>query len=284
MDIKLVASDLDGTIVDRNNCIASENYDAINTIHSKNIDFVICTGKSYSVSKSYCENFHAQYGIFGNGTQIIDLKNGKELNRITLSPSEVDYCIKLARKENLHIHFYTDTSIVTENLKYMDLRNYILKDVNNSELNFFIVPNIENFIKEKHPSIFSLVITSDDTMSEFEENVKAHLSVSTNLINKKGIYKDNIINKEYEYLNIAPRNINKSYALKFLSQYLNIPQSEVLAIGDNVNDLEMVKHSGIGVAVGDAYEDLKNAATYVTEKSASSGGFAEAINKFIKAD
>ena len=281
MNIKLVASDLDGTIIDRNNLISSENYDAINTIHSKKIDFVVCTGKSYSVSKNICKNFNASYGIFGNGAHIIDLKNGKELNRKVLTEKEINYCIKLARKENLHIHFYTEDSIVTENLKYMDLRNYILKDTNSSELKFFIVPNIEQFIQKEKPSIFSLVITSDNSMEDFEKNIHKSLDVSTNLINKKGIYKDTIINKEYEYLNIAPSNINKSEALDFLSKYLNIPQTQMLAIGDNVNDLEMIKNSGIGIAVGDAYSELKEVASYVTTKTASTGAFAEAIQKYI---
>lgn len=281
MEIKLVASDLDGTIIDRNNFIANDTFDAINTLHSKNINFVVCTGKSYSVSKNICKNFNAKYGIFGNGAQIIDLKNGKELNRKILTSEQIDFCIKLARKQNLHIHFYTEDSVVTENLKYMDLRNYVLKSENSSDLKFFIVPNIEKFIKEENPSIFSLVITSDNSMKEFEETIHKNISVSTNLISKKGIYKDTIINKEYEYLNIAPDDINKNEALNFLSKYLNIPQNEMLAIGDNINDLEMVKNSGVGIAVGDAYTELKKVANYVTTKTASTGAFAEAIQKYI---
>ncbi len=282
MNIKLVASDLDGTIIDRNNFIAKENLDAIELIHSKKIPFVVCTGKSYSVSKTICENFKANYGIFGNGAQIVDLQNDEELNRKILKPKQINYCIKLARKHNLHIHFYTDTSIVTENLKYMDLRNYFLKDYNATELKFCIVPNIEKYIEEENPDIFSLVLTTDNSIAELEEIINKHLTVSTSLINKKGVYKDNIINREYEYLNIAPNNINKNQALAFLSSLLGISQSEMLAIGDNVNDLEMIKNCGIGIAVGEAYNELKNNSDYITTKTVTDGAFAEAINKFIK--
>lgn len=282
MNIKLVASDLDGTIIDRNNFIANENFKAIDKLNSKNIDFVVCTGKSYSVSKSICNDFKAKYGIFGNGAQIIDLQTGEELNRKILKPKQISYCVKLAKRNNLHIHFYTEDAIVTENLKYMDLRNYILKDINKTELKFFIVPDIEKYIAENNPDIFSFVISSDDSLENLEKEINKHLTVSTSLISKKGIYKDNIINKEYEYLNIAPNNINKNQALSFLSNYLQIPQADMLAIGDNVNDLEMVKHSGIGIAVGDAYTELKNVAQYVTQKNVTDGAFAEAINKFIK--
>lgn len=281
MDIKLVASDLDGTIIDRNNFIAKENLEAIELIHSKNIPFVVCTGKSYSVSKTICENFKASYGIFGNGAQIVDLQTGEELNRKVLKPKQISYCIKLARKYNLHIHFYTDTSIVTENLKYMDLRNYFLKDYNATELKFCIVPDIEQYIEEENPDIFSLVLTTDDSIAELEQLINKHLTVSTSLISKKGVYKDNIINREYEYLNIAPNNINKNQALAFLSSLLGISQSEMLAIGDNVNDLEMIKNCGIGIAVGEAYNELKSVSDYITTKTVTDGAFAEAINKFL---
>ena len=85
MNIKLVASDLDGTIIDRDNKIAHKNFEAISKIHNMNIPFAVCTGKSYSVSKKICEQFNVTYGIFGNGTQIIDLRTGKELLRNILS-------------------------------------------------------------------------------------------------------------------------------------------------------------------------------------------------------
>ena len=54
-----------------------------------------------------------------------------------------------------------------------------------------------------------------------------------------------------------------------------------MAIGDNINDFEMIRHSGIGVAVCDAYDDLKSAAKYVTKNSVTDGAFAEAIQKYI---
>ena len=281
MEIKLVASDLDGTIIDKNNSIAPENFSTINKLHEKNIFFVVCTGKSYSVSKTVCKNLKADFGIFGNGTQIINLKNKKELSRKTLNKSEIDYCIKIARQQNLHIHFYTEDAIITEELKYMDLRNYILKNDNSSELKFFIVPTIEEFVKKENPAIFSIVLTSDGPISEIQNEIHQNLSVTTNLIRKRGAYKDFIINKEYEFINIAPDNINKNIGLTYLAKLLKISSDQILAIGDNVNDIEMIKNVKIGVAVADAYDELKDVADYITEKSVSEGAFSEAILKYI---
>ena len=77
--IKLLASDLDGTIIDNNNQISYYDIDAINKINKENLQFTICTGKTYAMIKDLCDKLQPTYGIFGNGTQIINLKTGKEI-------------------------------------------------------------------------------------------------------------------------------------------------------------------------------------------------------------
>jgi len=282
MLIKLVASDLDGTIIDKNNNISQKNFDAINNIHKKNIDFAICTGKAYSVSKKICDKFTASYGIFGNGTQIINLKTGEELLRKTLSKEDLLFTVTFAKRYNYHIHLYTDTEIISEKLEYMDLRNYKLKNQNSTDvLNFKIVPDILEYIEKHIIDVFSIVISSDNnSLVEFKTLLSINTNIEATFINKRGKYRDKIINKDYEYLNITPINVNKDEALNFLSKYLHISKQNILAVGDNVNDLEMVKNTGVGVAVSEAYDDLKAVATYITKASVSDGAFAEAINKF----
>lgn len=283
MKVKLVASDLDGTIIDKNNNISAKNFDAIKKIHKKKIDFAICTGKAYSVSKKICDKFTATYGIFGNGTQIINLKTGQELLRRTLEKKDLLFIVTFAKRYNYHIHLYTETEIISEKLEYMDLRNYKLRNQNSTDgLKFKIVPDILEFIEKTDIEVFSAVISSSESnLTYFKSLLNINSNIETTFINKRGKYRDKIINKDYEYLNIAPNNINKNEALNFLSKHLNISKENMLAIGDNINDLEMVKNTGIGVAVNSAYDDLKKVAKYVTKTSVSDGAFAEAIDKFI---
>lgn len=283
MKIKLVASDLDGTIIDRENHIAHKNFEAISKIHNMNIPFAVCTGKSYSVSKKVCEQFNATFGVFGNGTQIIDLRNGKELLRKILTQKDLLFITTLAKRYNFHIHLYTDNEIISEELKYMDLRNFLLKSENSTEaLKFNIVKDILQYIEEKKPEVFSAVITTEDTSLEsFQRLLTINSNIVSTYINKRGKYRDKIINKDYEYINVSPTHINKNESLNFLGKYLNIKKDEMMAIGDNVNDLEMVKESGIGIAVNEAYDELKKVAKYVTKASVTDGAFAEAIYKYI---
>ena len=100
-------------------------------------------------------------------------------------------------------------------------------------------------------------------------------------INKTGIYKDTIINKEYEYLDISPFEVSKGSALNKLKTYLNLEKEDVLSIGDNINDITMFESSGIGVAVNNAYDEVKKVAHFTTLNSAENGAFAEAVYKFL---
>lgn len=282
MKIELIASDLDGTIIDRNHYIPEQNLEAIQKIHTQNIPFVICTGKSYSVSKNICDKFHASYGVFGNGTQIIDFRTGKELLKNTLSKKDLLYIVTLAKRYNLHVHLYTNSEVITEKLSYMDLRNFILKsEAADPNLKFITVKNIIDYISNTPLHVFSAVVSTENSIKDFENLLSVNSNIESTFISKRGIYKDVIINKDYEYLNIAPTHINKNEALNFLSNYLNIPRENMLSIGDNLNDLEMVKHSGVGVAIANSYKDLQEIATYTTKRDVSNGGFAEAIHKFI---
>lgn len=279
--IKLVASDIDGTIIDRNNIIPPSNLEAIKKIHEKNIPFAVCTGKSYSVSKNICEKLNPTFGIFGNGTQIVDLKNNKELVRKILSKEDLLYITTLVERFNLHLHIYTDTELVSEKLMYMDLRNFMLKSKNSSSLDFRIVDDITEYISKNNPNVFSAVVSSENSLLDFEKFITVNENIMYQFINKRGKYKDNIIGKEYEYINISPKHIDKDESITFLTEYLNISKKDVLSIGDNINDIKMVKNSGIGVAVNDAYDELKAVANYITQKTATEGAFAEAIEKFI---
>lgn len=280
--IRLVASDIDGTMIGENNTITQKNLKAIKDIRQSNIDFTICTGKPYSMVKNFCKDLQANYGIFGNGNQIIDLKTGKEIFRKTLSPEEINICISSAKKDNLHIHLYTENEVITPKLLYMDLRNFILKDsIYHSNLDFKVVPDMEEYIKKHHPIIFKLVISSPSDLLYLKNELDKKANLTIYRVKKSNQYKDKVINKEYEYLDITPNKTNKSEALAILTKYLELSSSEVMAIGDNLNDIDMIQNSGIGVAMANAYDAVKKVATYTTTNNVDNSGFAEAVYKYI---
>lgn len=282
--IKLVASDLDGTIIDKNNFIVDDNFKAIEYLNNNNTSFVICTGKTYPITKNICSKINATYGIFGNGNQIINLKTGQEIYKNLLSVDDILTCINIAKNHNLHVHIYTDKEVVSEELLYLDLRNYKLQTSTKSEhaMEFKIVDDIKNYIKTNKPKVCKLVISSNNSTNSVKEEILSKLDVSATTIRKFGKYKDIVLDKEYEYIDVMPQGVNKNTALKILGDYLNVSSTEMLTIGDNLNDLDMVKNAGVGVAVANAYDELKQIANYTTTKSVDNGGFAEAVYKFVK--
>lgn len=281
--IKLIASDLDGTMFEKGNVIPETNLKAINDINNSNINFTICTGKTYSLFKNICEDIGTGYGIFGNGNQIINLKTGEEIYRKLLRNEDVLFCINTAKKLKLHVHLYTNKEVITERLLYMDLRNFELtKNDKNIDLEFKIVTDIQEYVERENPEILKLVISVEKDLESLKKEFAKNKNLQVNLIRKVDKYRDEIIGKEYEYLDIMPAGINKEQALEVLENYLKIDKSEVLAIGDNLNDLEMIKDSGVGIAVANAYDEVKEVANYTTTTTAQNGGFAEAVYKFIE--
>ena len=281
--IKLIASDLDGTMFEKGNVIPETNLKAINDINNSNINFTICTGKTYSLFKNICQDIGTGYGIFGNENQIINLKTGEEIYRKLLKNEDVLFCINTAKKLNLHVHLYTNKEVITEKLLYMDLRNFELtKNDKNIDLEFKIVTDIQEYIEKENPEILKLVISAEKDLASLKKEFAKNKNLQVNLIRKVDKYRDEIIGKEYEYLDIMPAGINKEQALEVLENYLKIDKSEVLAIGDNLNDLEMIKDSGVGIAVANAYDEVKEVANYTTTTTAQNGGFAEAVYKFIE--
>lgn len=281
--IKLIASDLDGTMFEKGNVIPETNLKAINDINNSNINFTICTGKTYSLFKNICEDIGTGYGIFGNGNQIINLKTGEEIYRKLLRNEDVLFCINTAKKLKLHVHLYTNKEVITERLLYMDLRNFELtKNDKNIDLEFKIVTDIQEYVERENPEILKLVISAEKDLASLKKEFSKNRNLQVNLIRKVDKYRDEIIGKEYEYLDIMPAGINKEQALEVLENYLKIDKSEVLAIGDNLNDLEMIKDSGVGIAVANAYDEVKEVANYTTTTTAQNGGFAEAVYKFIE--
>lgn len=276
--IKLVSSDIDSTLIDNVHPICERNIQAISYLKEKHVTFALCTGKSYAISKDFCKKIGADFGIFGNGSHCVDLTTNKDIFKRTLSINSLIKCLELAKEYGMHVHANTDTGIISEKLEYLDLRNSLLFS---GKIEIKEVSDIYNTLVTGNAQILQLVLSSVEDLSEFKSKLQQVEGISITHIRKKGKYRDNIIDKDYEYLDISTSNVSKGNSVNALSNYLGIPQKQILAIGDNINDISMFNVANIGVAVNNSYDEVKAAADFVTENSAGDGGFAEAIYKFI---
>ena len=164
--------------------------------------------------------------------------------------------------------------------KYDSNFNLILTNQNKNGFSFYIVKNFLEYLANNNLPIFNILLSSENDLSEIKKELEQKTNLSLTFCSKRW-QKDSIINKEYEYISIAPKNIGKGYALNILKDYLNVNSNDILSIGDNYNDIDLLKNSGVSVAIANAYEPVKKVATYITQNSANNGGFAEAVYHFM---
>ncbi|PYZ98202.1 phosphoglycolate phosphatase [Alteribacter lacisalsi] len=241
--IKLIALDMDGTLLGNNMDVSKENTEAIQRAHDHSIDVVLSTGRMMLTAGKYAEELGLKsYLITVNGSEIWHSR-GELVERQLLDVKFVELMRDLTDEHGTH--FWAAS----------------VDQVWNAEL----PENLHDHEWMK----FGFDVKED----EVREKIKSLLTAEKEL---------EITNSSLTNLEINAAGINKAYALKKVCKRLGITMNEVMAVGDSLNDLAMIKEAGIGVAMGNAQDYVKKQADYVTSTNLEHG-VAEAIELAIKA-
>lgn len=230
-----------------------------------------------------------KYIICGNGTLIYDLQKEKIIYDAFMEKEKVLEIIKICEENSIYYNVYTQNEVLTKTLNY----NVLFYDKENSKkpiekrTNINIVENIHKYIKE-NPNINILKMTICDSDKIIFSSIikKLKMIPKIDILDIEHMSKKNIkfgsedIPIEYFYTEITKENTNKWTAIEFLIKMLGIKREEVIAIGDNINDKEMIENAGLGVAMGQSILEV-NKIGDVFVKDNNSDGVAEAINKFV---
>lgn len=230
-----------------------------------------------------------KYIICGNGTLIYDLQKEKIIYDAFMEKEKVLEIIKICEENSIYYNVYTQNEVLTKTLNY----NVLFYDKENSKkpiekrTNINIVENIPKYIKE-NPNINILKMTiCDSDKIIFSSIIKKLKRIpKIDILDIEHMSKKNIkfgsedIPIEYFYTEITKENTNKWTAIEFLIKMLGIKREEVIAIGDNINDKEMIENAGLGVAMGQSILEA-NKIGDVFVKDNNSDGVAEAINKYV---
>lgn len=258
LKIKIVFFDIDGTLTNSNKVISENTINTLNKLIERNIFIVLCSGRANSYIKQYLKQINkSKYSISNNGALIYD----NELNKIIISHT-------LYSKDLEYLWNYSNDT----------KSGFIINTVNNKYSNKFVKNKEDKVIIDKLSDVkedkVQLVISNDDinVMKELE----LYINNKTNLkvINKSFDYL-NEIKDGYYFFDVVNKNVSKGNAINDLLKVLNINKKNSLCFGDSVNDIDMFKSVGISVAMGNAIEDLKNIADYVTDTNDEDG-----ISKF----
>ena len=287
---KLVAIDLDGTLLNSYGEISKENKEALCKALEKGVEIVLTSGRVISSIKNFSKEIgDMNYLISGNGSAVFDIKNNNIIYNQNLEKEKILKIIKICEENSFYYSIYTEREIITKSLQYNNLfyQNENSNKLPEDKININITQNIYKYVEESKEDKFLKISICDEDKTVFN-NIMRKLKQIKNIdvldvahLSRKLIKSGTeIIPIEYFYTEITNKNVNKWGAIEFLIQKLGIKREEVVAIGDNVNDIEMIKNAGLGIIMGNSAPYIKEIADVVVSDN-NSNGVKEAIEKYI---
>ncbi len=286
---KLIAMDIDGTLLNSYGEVSLKNKEAIELALKKNIEVVLTSGRMPKAILPIANEIKAdKYIISGNGAAIYDVQNDKIIYNSYLTKKKVLEIIDICEKNSMFYNVYTNDVILTKSLSYNILfyHNENKRNPEDKKIKINIVNDIYKYVKEYEKEDFLKVTICDNDEFVFKsimnkiKNIRnvdilevAHMSKK---IIKHGSEEHEIA---YYYTEITNRNVNKWTALEMLLKKLKIEKEELITIGDNVNDKEMIENAGLGIVTGNASPEMKKIANKIVSSN-NENGVAEAIIKY----
>lgn len=265
-EYKIIALDIDGTLTRNDKTISPRTRDAVMKAQQKGIRIVICSGRpAYGIAPLADELRIGEYGgyvVAYNGGQIVDWATKETVYSVCLADDVKPIVCDVAKKNGFAVFTYCYKEIITE---YPD-NQYVL---HSSRGNKMAVRKVECFADALDYDVNKCMIVGDpDELAKFEPVVVEAV---------KG--KANAYRSEAFFLEVVPQGVEKSDGLAKLLDSLDMSSEDLMAFGDGYNDRGMIEYAGMGVAMANAKDPVKEAADYVT-LSNEEDGVADAIEKF----
>ena len=287
---KLVAVDLDGTLLNSYGEVTEYTKEVIKKVQQKGLKFIIASGRPMDSIKSISKDIEAdKYFIAGNGAIIYDTQKQEVIYEKYIPKQKVLEIAKICEQNNIFYNIYTEKNVITQYLKYNVLYYFKenLKKEPDKKTNIMVVNNMYEFIKNSEEMKCIKITICDESKIIFNSIIKKLknvkdievldvLHMSRKLI-KQGT-EDVAI--EYFFTEITSSEVDKINAIKNLIKILNIDIKDVIAIGDNINDKKMIEEAGLGICMGQASEKIKEIANIVAEDN-NNDGVAKALENII---
>ena len=268
--IKLIAIDMDGTLLNEKKHIDKAQKEAIHEAVEAGIKIVLCTGRPlYGILPFYEELGLSEldsegYVILNNGCSIHKTKDWKLIDQVNFTSDDIEYLYKFSESYDINFTLVNDTYYFNIGRKPTD---ELIKDAG------FVFSDITDISLEeaksgKHKIIKIMFLGNPNIMADFQKE-------NENILKDKY---SSVLSQPYVY-EILPKGNNKGTGLKKLAKKLGIKQEEIMAIGDGNNDIEMFEYANYSVAMENGTELAKKAAKYQTDSN-ENDGVAKAIRKY----
>ncbi len=259
MTIKLIAIDVDGTLLDDNHHLSPRNASAIRAATAAGIPVVLATGRM----RTSCEWLLSELaletaGIFVQGLHIAD-KMGQRLHGEFLPADVIAHFLPFAEQHQLSFVAFGDNEIFTHK---RDQYTNIMLDYNEPEP--IVVANVND-----HPIHKIIVLAEPDDIQAIRPILASHMGARADILITEAVM-----------VEVMPTGTSKGHSLRWLAGQMGIEMADVLAIGNADNDLTMLQFAGVGVAMANATQRVLDIADFVTTSN-NEAGVAAAIEQFV---
>lgn len=269
MAIKLVGLDVDGTLIDEHDNIPDVNLRAIKrAIDEKGVHFAIMSGRISQSAREYQKRLGVKGGpVSSLGGCLLEDEDGTILDEHTIDKFTALTVFTLSQKYNITLltylrhRWYHDAS---GDSKWFQSEKIA------TNVEGYYIESVPDLIRQHEPNKFLAISENTENLRQFSEQlnelcpgkVKTYLSWP-------------------QFLEVIPPKADKGTAILALMKYWGLKKEEVMVVGDFNNDLHMFEQAGVSVAVANAVDEVKQAATYVSPLTNVQGAVADAVEKFI---
>lgn len=271
MNYRLIACDLDETLLNSDHHVCQRNRELIQKAHQQGVKFVPATGRLYhSVQSTLKElglyDLEDEYVLSANGAVLTENKNNRILQFKGLSFDKTKEIFEFGKEKDICIAIYT-----LQNIYVYHLNDNEKQRMTNQGIDYVLIDDETFQLIEKDDIVKVLFETLDmDYLQSLEPLMKDIVEGEVALSYSSGRYME---------LNLL--GVDKGQGIRDLAQLLNIPIEQTIAVGDNYNDQEMLEAAGLSVAAANAVDEIKALCDYTTKADCNEGVVAELIEKYI---
>ena len=252
---------------EENKSISDRTKKAIQEARDKGVTVVLATGRPIEGVSRYLEELdmltEKDYVLSYNGALVQKTKNKEAINKVALNGADLHYLKNLSDELGVNIHaFWEKKGLITpKSSKYTEVE----AQINNIEIHEM---NIDS-IADDEVMIKIMMIDEPEILGPAIEKLP------------KEVYeKYTVVRSTPYFLEFLNKDANKGLGVELLAKHLGIKREEIITLGDAGNDVHMIEYAGLGVAMGNSFDELKKIADYITDTN-ENDGVAKVIEKFI---
>lgn len=267
MAYEVLVLDIDGTLTTSEKTISPETLKAIRVIQERGHKVVLASGRPTPgirpVAKELNMDKFGGYILSFNGAKIINCSTNEVIYQKVLPLDLLPEIYAAALEYKVGLISYDEEKVLVATKP----DEYIAKEAAINHLEYVEIPN---FVEHITFDINKCLMTGEpDYLAEVEKKMKERFAGRLN-----------IFRSEPYFLEIVPPNVDKAESLAHLLEYLHLSKDQMISCGDGYNDVTMIQYAGMGVAMANARDQVKEVADYIT-KSNDNDGVAHVINEFM---